>query len=108
MIPCLDDEYRDRWAAAIDKALELKPTVTKVGEPINGEQIWRVDKTHEIGRYYVIRFTDADGQHFVECWCAAGTPAIDAETRLPAYQPCPCWHSASVLLRESRLEEVEQ
>lgn len=96
----------DREYNALQKALELKPEVTPLGPPTKGEQMYRVDLAHKIGRYFVIIFVDNDGQMFVQCLCPAGTPPIEDSTRLPAYPDVPCYHSASVILHEAAPQSV--
>jgi hypothetical protein len=108
MISCLEfvqsKTDSPRGNNAVVKALMKNPAVIPCGEAIKGERIYRVERSSPIGRYYVLRYTDPDGQEFVECWCKAGTPPLDAISGLPAYTPLPCYHAAAVILYEANLK----
>lgn len=101
MIPVEDfvnSENGSRGRTALHKAMTVRPTVTPLGPVINGEQVYRVERTDQLSRYLVILYIDPDGQVFIECGCFAGTPMTDLTTQLPAWQYRPCFHAAAVIL----------
>ena len=105
MIPVEDYtncRYGDRAYNAIRRAQSIRPDVFPLGERHNGEQVYRVERRDQISRDLVTLFTDRDLQKFLQCFCLAGNPMIDADTQLPLYDCRPCFHAAAVLLYEAK------
>lgn len=90
-------EMETRRKNAFAKAEKEKPVVAKVADGPN-------KAFFNVNQYVVEIMSDADGQRFIECNCAAGSPPIDPETNLPAREAQPCYHAAGVLIWEAERE----
>lgn len=85
------DEMALRRKNAFAKAEKEKPVVAKLADGPNRQYF-------SVNQYTVEIMSDADGQRFIECGCAAGSPPIDPETELPAREAQICYHCCAVLL----------
>ena len=83
-------EMATRRKNAVAKAMKEKPVVAKLADGPNRQFF-------SVNQYTVELMSDADGQRFIECGCAAGSPPIDPETNLPSREAQPCYHAAAVL-----------
>lgn len=84
-------EMETRRKNAFAKAEKDKPVVGKLADGPNSQFF-------SVNQYTIEIMSDADGQRFIECNCAAGSPPIDPETELPAREPQICYHCCAVLL----------
>jgi hypothetical protein len=91
---------------AIKKALELKPQVDYLGKA-RDRRYFLVEGSFGAERI-VRRWRDRDGEEWVQCLsCRAGYPPTDRRSKLPEYEPTPCFHAASVLIHEAAEPEQE-
>jgi hypothetical protein len=90
-------EMSARRKNAVAKAVKEKPVVSKLADGPNRE-------FYSVNQYTVEIMTDADGQQFIECACAAGSPPIDPDTNLPARDAQPCYHAAAALIHIEKAE----
>lgn len=84
------EDMAARRRNAVAKAVKEKPVVAKLADGPNRQFF-------SVNQYTVEIMTDADGQRFIECNCAAGSPPMNEETNLPARDPQPCYHAAATL-----------
>lgn len=94
-------EMETRRKNAFAKAKKEKPVVAKTADGPNRQFF-------SVNQYTVEIMSDADGQRFIECNCAAGSPPINEETNLPARDPQPCYHAAAVLIWEAENGDSER
>jgi hypothetical protein len=99
----MSDEMAKRRTNAVAKALREKPSVapTTNGECLNVNY-------YRVKQYDVGTMMDADGRMYIECSCAAGSPPIDPETRLPSREAAPCYHAAAVLIHIAEQEKANE
>lgn len=101
------DEMALRRKNAVAKALKEKPSIHDIDVPASADLMpYRRLVVGEKG-YIVCLYADADEQHFIECDCAAGSPPVDPETRLPSREALPCYHAAAVLLLIAEKEKED-
>lgn len=102
---------------AVEKALKENPRVVLIGE-VDGVKYFEVKSTRALGTRYVVRMWEDDdrthkkfhgisyvstnGQFWIECSCAAAYPAVHPFTNIIAWLPKCCYHSAAVLVHQSK------
>lgn len=86
---------------AVAKAIKERPVVSKLADGPNSQ-------FYSVNQYTIEILTDADDQRFIECNCAAGSPPIDPETKLPSREPQPCYHASAVLMEISSCQQQKQ
>ena len=96
------EEMRKRRENAVAKALKEDPKVDLDGVT-GSRRFYRVKD-----QYTVEVYTDPDGQVFVSCACAAGSPPIDDNTGLPSREAVCCYHAASVLIFIAETEKEDE
>lgn len=79
------------------KAKEVSPQVDFLG-CVKGRNYFLVEGSFGVERIVRV-WLDRDGEAWVQCLsCKAGHPPIDRRTRLPEYEPTPCFHASSVVM----------
>lgn len=92
-------EPKTREHNAVARAIDVKPAVILLHtDSVDRESYYLVKRFDKISKHIVRTFEDRDGRLFISCDCPAGTPAVDAATRLPTFEPVPCLHAAATLI----------
>lgn len=105
--PFVKPEPGTREFNAIKKATELRPEVVHLYDD-DRDAFYLVKRRDKASKYVVRCWSDRDGQVFIECLCKASFPPLLKETMLPAWEPGPCVHAASVLLFISEKEKPKE
>jgi len=86
-----------REFTAVKKAQEQSPRVDYLGT-VRGCRYYLVQGTFGAERIVKV-WQDRDSECWVQCLsCPSGSPPIDRTTRLPQWEPSPCFHAAATLL----------
>lgn len=94
-----DPEPGTEASKAMGRAETLTPWVAHLyTDAVDRESFYLVKRRDKISTHVIKVWVDPDKQIFIECPCYRGRPPIDAKTKLPAFEPMPCIHAASVLL----------
>lgn len=87
------------FVKAEERARRVKPEVHFMFHDAKASKnYFLVKRTDKISDYVVWVWIDPDGEKFVSCSCYLGSPPVDSKTKLPAFDPAPCTHAASLVL----------